>query len=273
MRLRKFLPTVLTLAMTLAFASQTVHAKARGSSISSSKSALTGTNTGARTGLFFSDTAQTPGDGKAFFTGHLLYGMDDNFDLLQIPFGANYGIGPDFELSGTLEFVHLSLDLPANAAADDSRSGLGNITVGGKYVIRHPGEIPPDIGFGVDVSHGPLSDDLGDDATDVTFKGMITHTVAGGLLVNGGLGFLVLGDRGGQDNDVVVQVNGGVGYPLTPALTGIAELGVNQFGDDDGIFAFGVRGGLRQRFQILLGFGIGDASPDITLGAGVRFGS
>ena len=92
-----------------------------------SGSYITGTNIFGRTGLFFSDTAQAPKMGAGSLTGHLLYGTGD-IDSIQIPLGFNYGIAENFEVSASLDYLSLDLDLPPGFG-DDSVSGLNTLTV------------------------------------------------------------------------------------------------------------------------------------------------
>jgi hypothetical protein len=87
------------------------------------------------------------------------------------------------------------------------------------------------------------------------------------------VGLLFVGGRGDQDGDTVLQLEAGAGYPFTPKLSGIAELAINRFGDDDGRFSFGLRGKATPtiRWQALLGFGVGKDAVDTTVGGGVRW--
>lgn len=233
-----------------------------------------GTNIFGRSGLFFTDTAETSAWGRGSFTGHFLYDTDDDYNQIRLPFGFNYGLMENVEISANLPFISRDLDAPAGV--DDSQSGLGSLAVGGK--LRVPGHNSmPDIGLGLDLGYGPLSDDIGEDGLDFNVKGMVTQTFSNGILVNGGLGVIHIGSRdidgGGEtDSETEVQLNGGVGVPLMPNLTGIAELAINQFGEDNGVFSLGVRGGRGVKGQVLLGIGVGDNAPDLSLGAGVNVG-
>jgi hypothetical protein len=228
---------------------------------------ITGSNVFGQTGLLFTETAQTVGDGNASGTAHLTFGSGDDVDVLSVPVGFNVGLSPDFELAGHAEFQ--SVDAPWGDA-----SGAGYLALNGKYVFPHRNADLPHFAASVEVAHGPLSDDLGDDGTDVTLKGLVSHWAPHQLLLNGGLGILVQGSRAGADNDTVLQLEGGLGYPLTPSLTGIAELALNRFGEDTGLVSFGLRGGRQAGlgWQALLGLGIGSASPDLTVGGGLRWG-
>lgn len=230
---------------------------------------ITGSNVFGQTGLLFTETAQTVGHGRGAGTLFATLGSDDDVNVLNIPLGFAYGVSPHFELSGHGEFTSVNVDGPG-----EDRSGAGYIAFNGKYAFPRRDAALPVFAVSVEVAQGPLSEDLGDDGTDVTIKGLATHWGSSRLLLNGGVGVLVVGSRGGADSDTVVQLDGGLGYALTPGLTGIGELALNRFGEDTGLVSFGLRGGLAAGlgWQALLGLGIGSASPDITLGAGLRWG-
>lgn len=245
----------------------------------SAAQALQGANVYGRTGLLFTDTAQVAGDGKGLAGAHLLMFSDDDFDGFSALFGAGYGI-QQVELYGSGELASRDPD------QGDSASGLGSINVGGRWQLPVTGRDLPDFAVGLDISHGPLDDDLGPDGTDITLKGMATHVIAPqGLLINGGLGILFVDEREVQvvtpvgtftaesDSDTVIQLNAGAAYPFTPSLTGIVELAINQFGEDAGALSLGVRGKTRGGigFQGLLSFGL-DEAPDLALGAGLFVG-
>lgn len=242
----------------------------------SGRDILTGTNVFGRTGLLFSDTAQVPDKGRGAFVASLLYGSGDDVDYINLPFGGNYGVADNFELSASVDYLAVELDLPplpASAAVDDEASGLNRITVGGKYRIPASSNDMPDFAVGLDISNGPMEDDLGDSGTDINLKGMATFKVRSDLLVNGGLGILLEDDRNGVDGDNALQLNGGAAYKLRPDLAGIVELSINGRGEDDGVLAGGVRGRLGSgsaRFHALLGLGIGSDAADFILGTGVQ---
>jgi len=249
---------------------------------------ISGSNIFGRKGLLFTDTAETPNKGDSSFSGHLLLGEGDDFDQIQIPFGFNYGLDQNIEISASTQFLDQDLDLPniAGVSLDESRSGLGSITVGGKYRIEPQDRSLPDFALGLDLSFGPLSDDLGDEGIDANIKGLATHTLSNGILLNGGLGILFIGGRDvevihpvtGQitkvkdDSDTEIQIHGGIGVPFRPDMTFIAELGIDQLGDENSVLGLGVRGGRNTKYQLILGLGLDDAAPDISIGGGVTFG-
>lgn len=244
---------------------------------------LQGPTLGGPTGLFFADTAQVSPPHSGYWGAGFLYGSFDHVDQMTIPFFVNHGVAENLELSASLPFISEHFDVPDGLDLKKDESGLGNLTFGGKYKIPNLPSDMPDFAIGADLGFGPLSSDLGGNGVDIHVKGAATYMLPQGLLVNGGLGILHTGSRDVKvagitvttDGDTSVQLNGGLEYPLTPELSGIAELDINQFGKNDGVLAVGVRGGAALRFQALIGLGIGSNAPDFTLGGniGIPFGA
>jgi hypothetical protein len=228
-----------------------------------------GSNVYGRTGLLFTETAQTIQPGHASATGNLLYWKKDQVKIYTMPeIGANYGVAPNMEVGGSIEY--LSLHAPGGFSA----SGLGYFSVSGKYVFEAKEANMPDFAALAEISHGPMAKKLGDSGNDFTLKGLVTRPLPNKLLLNGGAGLLFVGSRDNIDGETVFQVEAGAGYPFTPELTGIAELAVNRFGKNDGVFSVGVRGTTSMpalRWQALLGFGVGSYAADYTIGGGVRY--
>jgi len=263
----------LGLALGLSFATQ---AQAAAKKISSSKSYIEGTTQDGRTGMFFSQTADTSAVGHGKITAAVDYGSSSGYSVLEIPlFGINYCVVKNLELGASIPFELVSVD------GGDSQSGLGSLTLGGKYVI--PSQ-KVNFAVGLDIMVGPLSEDLGQSSTDFSPKGMVTYTLPTGMVLNGELGFVITGDQTythvhmdghveevSYNADDYIQLKGGVGIPFTPKLTGIAELGVNQFGDSGSAMGFGIRTGTKTKLQALLAIGLGDGAPDFTLGGAVAF--
>jgi hypothetical protein len=271
----------LGLALGLSFASQAQAAAKKSVKSHSSKSYIEGTTQDGRTGMFFSQTADTSAVGHGKITAAVNYGASDGFSVVEIPlFGINYCVIKNLELGASLPFEIVSVD------GGDSQSGLGSLTLGGKYVI--PSQ-KVNFGVGLDIMTGPLSDELGQSSTDFSPKGMVTYTLPSGMVLNGELGFVITGDvtytvphfdpgtmtmttrEVSVNADDYIQLKGGVGIPFTPKLTGIAELGVNQFGDSGTAMGFGIRTGTKTKLQALLAIGLGDGAPDFTLGGAVAF--
>ena len=280
----------IALSMTLAsgvFAATTAKKKSakkstkKAASYSSENKVAEGLNVSGRTGLLLSESAQAPEKGKFGLAGHLLfmtssmsesaYGYDvkSSTTNIQVPVGVSYGVAKNFELGASLDFISASSSYEVNGVEvgdSESTSGLGDLTFGGKYVIEGKNS-PVNFGFGADVEIGPLSSDFGDSSTTFIPKGMVTYA-KDSLLLNGNLNLVIPGAEGA---DTFVQVGAGAGLALSPKLTGIAELGLNGFGKEASVLGVGIRTAGKTKLQALLGIGIGDASPDFVLGAGVCF--
>ncbi len=249
---------------------------------------IPGTNVYGRTGLFFTDTAEAPSEGSASVTGHLLYGSGDELDTIQLPVGVNLGLVENLELSAGIDYARIKFDYPGTAG--NTESGLNVLTVGGKYVIPRLAGEPLNLAVGLDISHGPLTSKLGNDGTDFTLKGIMSYTLMPQkVFLNGGIGLLFLDGRDVEtqavdpltgavstvkakgDGDTVFQLNGGMGLMLNPDLMAIAELGINQLGDDSSILSGGLRGRASDSltWQALLGIGLNDNPSDFVLVGGL----
>lgn len=230
-----------------------------------------GVNLYGRPGLIYTDSAETPAVSKGHVGIHADYESMTGGSAFRVPFGASYGIAQDLQLHASLDFLSVSPDVGEGA------SGLNALTFGGKYAFPASRPSVPSFAVGLDITTSPLSGDLGPSSTDIHPKGMITHTFPSGLVLMGEFGFVITGKKTidtpfGElkvDVDDFIQLKGGVGIPFTPALSGIAELSINEYGDSGSALAFGVRGGRKTGFQAFLGIGLGDAAPDFTLGGGV----
>jgi hypothetical protein len=263
----------------------TTHSTIRHSA--STKQYIDGTTQSGRSGMFFTGAAEAPAVGHGNITGSVAYNSSSGWSGLDLPMvGINYGVVKNLELAASLPFQISSPD------GGDSQTGLGVFSFGGKYVI--PSQ---DVKFavGLDILTGPVTKDLtGVRGTDVNPKGLITYRIpgAGGLVLNGELGFVITGDRSSDvsvpywdgtgisyrtesfstNPDDYIQLKAGLGVPFTPTLTGIGELAINQYGKEGSAMALGVRTGTKTKFQAMLGIGLGDAAPDFTLGGAVVFG-
>lgn len=216
-------------------------------------------------GFFYTGEAQVAPQGH----GNIALGADYNSygwgSAVDLPWASfNYGVAKDFEISGGLPFNFTSPD------SGDGQSGLGVLSFGGKYLI------PSDaVSFAVDLDlrTGPITKDLeGVRHTDINPKGVVTYKTDSKLVVNGELGLVITGKRGDWNPKDYIQLKGGVGYPLSPKVTGFGELGINQYWDDGTALAVGVRTGKKTRYQALLGLGLGDNAPDFALCGSVVFG-
>jgi hypothetical protein len=246
--------------------------------VSSAKNYVNGTTQDGRIGMFFTQAAEAPAVGHGNITAAINFASSSGYSAFDMPsVGINYGIVKNMEIAASLPLRIVSPE------GGDSQIGLGSVSFGGKYVIPSQNV---NFGVGLDIALGPISEDLGWRTTVITPKGLVTYRVPGstGIVLNGefGIGFWSMGDRtydvmgyrvtvdGGSDS--FIQVKAGVGIPFTKTLTGIGELGVNQFGDSGSAMAFGIRTGTKTKLQALVAVGLGDGAPDVTLGGAVAFG-
>lgn len=239
---------------------------------SSAQKYIDGTTQSGRSGMFFTGAAEAPAVGHGNLTAAVDYNSSSGWTGFDIPsVGINYGVIKNLELAASLPFQISSPD------GGDSQSGLGVLSFGGKYVIPSK-----DVNFavGLDLLTGPLNRDLvgGYRRTDLSPKGLVTYRIpgSGGLVLNGEFDIVITGDQkyeGGASvsADDFIQLKGGIGVPFTPALTGIGELAINQYGKEGTAMAFGVRTGTKTKLQALMGIGLGDVAPDFTLGGAVAF--
>lgn len=245
--------------------------------VSASKQYIDGSTLDGRTGMFFTGAAEAPTAGH----GHLTLGANlytgsgyTAFDLPMV--GINYGVVKNLELAASLP---LKFD---SYSGGGSQSGLGVLSFGGKYVIPSKNV---NFAVGMDIQTGPVSKDLGYRSTVINPKGLVTYRIPGaeGLVLNGefGLGFWSTSDTtysyGGYTvttpgvSSSYVQVKAGLGYPFSPKLTGIAEIGINEFGDAGSALAVGIRTGTKTKLQALASIGLGSMATDFMLGGAVVF--
>src|SRR5687767_1896517 len=115
-------------------------ALASGAGAATSKSAAgprKGPNVSGRTGLIFTDTAQTVGAGRGQASAHVLLATDDDFDKFSLPVGFSFGPADDIELGANLDFVSLDPD------RGDNESGLGTFTGSGRWKLPVQGADVP----------------------------------------------------------------------------------------------------------------------------------
>jgi hypothetical protein len=201
-----------------------------------------GVNNVCRPGYFFSDTAFVPNKGQIMgAAGLAFYSVGSQ---LMVPVGAAYGITDNIDVSVNTNFY-----------TGSGVSGLGNLTVGGKYKFNVATE-NLNIAAGLDLGDGPLTGG-GYSAFYFDPYGVVTYTFADGLQLNGQLGLLVntgytisyTNPFTHQTSSVssgsisTFQLNAGASYPIADKLTGIAELDINGLGTSNTPLIVGVRTG------------------------------
>jgi hypothetical protein len=201
---------------------------------------INGVNNIGRPGYFYSDTAFVPNKGQIMGAAGLAFYSPGS--SLIVPVGAAYGITDNIDVSANTNFY-----------TGGGVSGLGNITVGGKYKFN----ISVDrllVAAGLDLSDGPLTGG-GYSAFSFDPYGVVTYTFTDGFQLNGQLGLLVNTGYtvsytiGGKTYSAstgslsTFQFNAGASYPLGDNLIGIAELGANALGSGNTPVIVGIRMG------------------------------
>jgi hypothetical protein len=203
-------------------------------------STTNGVNNVGRPGYFYSDTAFVPNKGQVMGAAGLAFYSPGS--QLIVPVGAAYGITDNIDISANTNFY-----------TGGGVSGLGNITVGGKYKFNVATE-RLDIAAGLDLSDGPLTGG-GYSAFSFDPYGVVTYTFTDGFQLNGQLGLLV--NTGYTVSYTIAgktysastgslstfQFNAGASYPLGDNLIGIAELGANALGSGNTPVIVGIRTG------------------------------
>jgi hypothetical protein len=221
----------------------------------SSKQYLPGTNLDGRSGLFWGDTSEVAADGQVEGSVHLTYQNSGNehFSVSNflIPGGAHFGIAPNFELSAGAQLGIVSFE---------GGSSTDVLVIGGaKYRFAGDREMP-DFSFG-----GTVRIPTSGGSIVVMPEGTVTYVLDNGLLLNGDVGI-------GISEGTYVKADVGAGYPISPQVTGIAEIGANQVGNGGSVFAFGVRAALSEvKLQGMVGVPLSGGGAII--GGGIILGT
>lgn len=216
---------------------------------------LTGTDLEGRSGLFYgqtSDVAATGAwEGSLHATWQSLYAGVDYFGF---PIGAHFGLDKNLEMS-----LGASLNLLSVPGLTDTHF---TIQGGAKYRIAGEGRNAPDFSVGGTLYVPTYT------GGEVVFmpEGTCTYTLKNGLTLNGDFGI-------GISGTTYVKLDGGVAYPLSPKVTGIAEIGANQATYQDSMFAIGGRFALGDstKAQALLGVPLNGGG--VLIGAGIILAS
>jgi hypothetical protein len=243
---------------------RTVAIKAAGS-FDSSKQYLSGTNLDGRSGLFYGDTSEVARDGQIEGSAHLTFQSIGYYNVSQsvftIPAGAHFGIAPDFELSAGAELSIFSYPSYRIGPWDFGGGSSTNVIVfgGGKYRFAGDREMP-DFSFG-----GTIRIPTSGGSIVVMPEGTVTYVLNNGLLLNGDIGV-------GISNTTYVKADVGAGYPISPQVTGIAEIGANQIAYTGSVFAFGIRAAVSEfKLQGLVGVPL--TGGGVIIGGGIILGT
>ncbi|HTA77433.1 MAG TPA: hypothetical protein VK791_09775, partial [bacterium] len=141
-------------------------------------SEINGGNVNGRSGYLYSDTAYTLEKGVFMGGAHAaFYSLGSQ---LTVPFGGAYGVTKDLEVSANTNFY-----------AGSGVSGLGNLTLGGKYGFKTSNDHLK-IAAGLDLPIGPLSNS-GYSTVNFVPYGVGTYNFQDGFQLNGQLGIYIPG--------------------------------------------------------------------------------
>ena len=200
---------------------------------------IDGVNNIGRPGYFFSDTAFVPNKGQIMGSAGVAFYSPGS--QLIVPVGAAYGITDEIQLHADINFY-----------TGTGISGLGNLTVGGKYKFHIATENLL-IAAGLDLSDGPLTGS-GFTSFNIDPYGIVTYSFVDGLQLNCQLGVYIptTGTKIGAFTYTppsYLQLNAGAAYAFDKDLTGIAELDINGQGSGATPIVVGIRTGHAVQLQ------------------------
>ncbi len=233
------------------------------------KNVVTGTNLEGRAGLFYGDTSEVAKVGQWEGTLHATWWSPyATYNDFSFPLGAHFGAADNVDLSAGVKLnlaTSPSVNVPATPFTPAYSSGGSTtnfeVLLGGKYKIKGTTSDMPDYSVG-GVIYIPTSGG----SVVVMPKGTVTYVLPSGLLLNGDVGI-------GISTVTYVEVDGGVGFPVSNKITLIGELGANQFGYADSQLGLGARFALggTTKAQALLGVPL--SGGGVLLGAGIILAS
>lgn len=233
-----------------------------------SKRYLSGTDLEGRSGLFYGQTSQVAAKNAWEGSLHATWQSPaSGFNYFGFPLGAHFGIAENLDLAVGASLNILSIPGITNPFTGQTIGGgtSSNFTIqgGAKYHIAGENRNSPDFSVGGTIYVPTYTGGQ----VVVMPEGTCTYVIAkNGLLLNGDFGI-------GISSTTYVKVDGGVGYPFSSKVTGIAEIGANQAGYLGSMFAFGGRFDLggSTKAQALLGVPLNGGG--VLLGAGIILAS
>ncbi len=194
-------------------------------------------------------------------------GAAEDTTALGIEVRLDYGVIDKLEVGAAIPYLSIS--------NGTDESGLGDITVGAKYAILVEDEATPGLSVGLDLVLPTGDEDLLGEDNDLDFviKSAISKAV-GPVDLHGNLDFTIWGkDDAAEETNIAYGA--AVEYPIN-ALTITGEIqGSNvEIGDDKEMALYaGLRYNVSDVLDVggTLGIGLTDASPDLTIGAGVVY--
>ncbi len=227
------------------------------------KEYISGTNLEGRAGLFYADTSEVAAKNTVEGSVHFTYSSPGpSVDQIMIPVGAHFGVDNNFELSACVKpwiISEPSVTIGSITIGGSSTNFL--LDVGGKYKIASENRETPDFAVGGVIYIPTWS---GGNVV-VMPEGTCSYVLDNGLLLNGDVGI-------GIGNTSYVKLDGGVGFPVSPKVTLIGEIGANQDGYMGSVFAAGARFALQDvKLQALIGAPLNGG--DVLIGAGLILAS
>jgi hypothetical protein len=233
------------------------------------KEYITGTNLEGRAGLFYGDTSAVAPVGQWQGSLHATWWAPfASYNDFSFPLGAHFGAAKDVDLSAGVKLnlqTSPSVNYPATPFTPAYSTGGSTtnfeVLLGGKYKIKAQNSETPDFSVG-GIIYIPTN---GGDVI-VMPKGTVTYVLPSGLLLNGDVGI-------GISTVTYVEIDGGVGFPVSDKITLIGEIGANQFYYADSQLGLGARFALggTTKAQALLGVPL--SGGGVLLGAGIILAS
>jgi hypothetical protein len=181
------------------------------------------------------------------------FGDYDGFSSFFIGIQGGYPINPKIELDANWQFLNFS--------NGNSRSGFSDLTVAGRYLLL---EENPIISGGAFLTLPIGNDDVGQGNFDFGIFGALRYPLQNKMVISGTLGLESL--EFGNNRETSLLFGGGLIYPASEQLHVLGELNI-QTQIDWALLSAGVDYKLQMGSKIrgMLGFGLDDGAPDITI--------
>jgi outer membrane protein OmpA-like peptidoglycan-associated protein len=160
-------------------------------------------------------------------------------ELTEVRLGAALGLIPRFQIGVSVPALDLFLPT-TNGIPEFSESGIGDITVSGKYrILNETGGIPAIALYGlVSFPNGDEKIGLGSGSTDYTLGGILTKHV-GPLSLYGNVGFFISGYKAGDPNPLLRSLQDSLVYGAGLDFSLVGGNKVNLFAEATFLHEFG----------------------------------
>jgi hypothetical protein len=167
---------------------------------------------------------------------------------------GGYPINPKIEVDANWQFLNY-------LSNGNSQSGISDLTVAGRYLLL---EENPLISGGAFLTLPIGSEDVGQGNFDFGIFGSLRYPLQNKMVISGTLGLESLEFR--DDRETSLLFGGGLIYPASEQLHVLGELNI-QTQIDYALLSGGVDYKLEMGSKIrgMLGFGLDDGAPDITI--------